>query len=493
MYENLNIESLTENQINILLRELDKYDKYDNYFEYFKAGCKLIKPELNWNFSWHHKYLCDIFQREVIRMKNGLPRKKHIIINVPPRSSKSLIFSVFSAPWAWQHMKGLNILNLSYADGLAEDHSNILFSYMNSEYFQNEYKTIKMKSNLQAKNNFEINGGGRRIASGFNSLGKGGDIIIVDDPNNILETTPASFRKTITHYQDIILGRLNDKNVGVIFIIQQRVNENDLSGFLLKNFPDLYEHICLPAELTKDVSPMELQDNYTNGLLWEHSLGLKVLEEQKRQMGTLKFQGQYNQTPAKEGGNIIKGEWIRSITQAKFDEILEVKKIFPIWNFVIDTAQTMKKVNDPSGILCFTEIENIFYIKKYYRERLEFLDLVRKIQNIIDTEGSVRSKVYIEPKSNGKDVVNYLKNKTKLNVIEMSAPTTDKMARFKAVSPIIESGRLVIIEDNWNDDYVNELMSFPNGAHDEAVDLTAYMMNDFYKKGGDGQYMFSFL
>jgi predicted phage terminase large subunit-like protein len=90
-----------------------------------------------------------------------------------------------------------------------------------------------------------------------------------------------------------------------------------------------------------------------------------------------------------------------------------------------------------------------------------------------------QSKIRVEPKASGKSIVQQIKQTTGLNIIEDEAPKDDKVTRVNSVSPKIEAGRVFLVEGNWNDSFLNQCASFPNGLHDDEVDnLTAIIKNE---------------
>lgn len=87
------------------------------------------------------------------------------------------------------------------------------------------------------------------------------------------------------------------------------------------------------------------------------------------------------------------------------------------------------------------------------------------------------STLRIEPKANGISVSQQLKEQTDLNVAFTPSPTDDKETRLQAVSPKIESGRVILVEGDWNDEFIDEVCGFPNKPHDEYVDVLGYAIN----------------
>lgn len=481
----------------IIRDELRKEINERSFFEFVKWAAVIIEPGTKWKWNFHHEFLCNILQKETIRIKGGIKRDKHIIINVPFRSSKSLIVSILYPIWSWSIHTTMGFINLSYSDNLSTDHSNKVYSLINHPKFKEIYN-FEFDNVQFSKTDFKLKSGGSRLSGGVGGtvLGRGGDVIIMDDPNNSRRLSEVERKNTIKSWTDTISTRLNDPDIGLFIVIQQRLHQNDLTGYLLENDNDNWNHINLPAEINNknlnSVKPQELINKYVDGLLWHDRFSRKVLDNFKVTLGSVGYSNQLLQSPTPDEGVIIKRDWIPIITYEKFMELFSIsqnnltggiRRQLPIWDMFIDSAQTEKKKNDPSGILIGTSINNIVYVRKVIEKRFEFPDLVKFLELTYNTYSSHgKGKIYVEPKSNGKDIISYLKKNSLLNVVELTSPKDDKETRLNAVSPIIESGRFILIEDNSNDLIIDQLTQFPNASHDEFVDLTAYSINKYLTK-----------
>ena len=233
-----------------------------------------------------------------------------------------------------------------------------------------------------------------------------------------------------------------------------------ISGFLLRNNPDSYKHICIPAENSKILSPKGLYKFYKNDLFWSTRFSRKILQDYKYQLGSYEYAGQLQQQPAPADGGIIKKEWFN--VQRRFDE-----EAFMTWNFVIDPA----------------EYEGEFYIRCVEEQYLEFPELIKYIDDFCFRNGyNKRSRIYVEPKASGKSIVQTLRRNTRLNIIEAKPPAKDKVARVTDVVSIIEAKRVNLLEGMWNDNFLSQCSQFPNARHDDMVDCLQ-MALDMYGKG----------
>jgi len=460
---------------NELLKEL--YDR--SFFEFFQDALKLIEPGTNFDINWHHEILANRLQEEVERIIKKEKRKKHLIINVPFRSTKSLMVSVCLPVWGWIKSGDLSFINLSYSAGLSTDASNKVVELLHHPKMFMLYK-FDLEDNQRAKTNFKLKGrGGYRISSGFGGavLGKGADIIILDDPNNPKELSEVGVKNTIRTWKDTISTRLNQPEIGLYIVIQQRLHHNDLSGYLLKNFEDEWEKICLPAELTENTSP-EYVKYYINGLLWPTRFNSEVLAKYELSLGSEGYSNQLLQEATSTKGNIIKKDWIKIIDAHEFYSSIAELKHKPKVCCFLDSGYRKNKENDPSGFLITILIDNTTYVLKAYSVRKEFPDLIEFIKQLYVKHGI--KIMYVEPKASGISIVQQIKKSTRYAITELSADKDDKETCLRSVSPLIEAGNLVLVEDVSNSLVIDQLTKFPKAANDEMVDLVYYAL----KKSG---------
>jgi len=472
MERNPNI-NLTKQQKIELLQQIEKELYRKSFFEFVKKACTILEPGTVWDWNFHHEYLCDILQSTVERIVNKIPKKDgdDLIINIPFRSSKSLIVSVCLPVWAFTTHQNISFINLSYSDGLATDSSNKVSALLNSiwikQLYQPQYSDVH-----RGKTDFELTNGCYRLSAGFKGsvLGRGADIIVCDDPNSPKDLSEVGRNAVIDIWKNTIRSRLNNPSLGVFIVIQQRLHKNDLSGYLLENFSEKWTHVCLPAIQTDKVKPILLIEKYKDGLLWPTRFTTSVLKDFKEVLGSIMFSNQLQQEAYDDEGNIIKRDWIKIISKEDFDKLISIHK--PKTEMYIDSAYTKDKKNDASGILITNKINNDIYVKKCYNIREEFPELIKTIKNIY-----IKHNVnigYIEPKANGLSIIQTLKRETKLNITSLPSPKDDKETRLKAASPYIESNRLILVEDISNEEVLKQLTGFPNETHDEVVDIVSY-------------------
>lgn len=462
-----------------LHQELGTNVYINSYYEFFKWAFKILHPLDRLEDNFHIKYLCDMLQAEQERMERREMKNQDIIVNIPPRTSKSLICSVCFNAWVWLRDPTTKFICISYDDKLAMMNAQLCRDLITSAEYQALFKhKFKLRGDANAKSFFFTNYGGYRVSktTGSNVTGLTAKVIVLDDPQNPLTVESVPERERIKlYYSQSLFNRLTPADLGIRIVVMQRLHQDDITGSLLSKGAGQYKLVCLPAELSELVSPSELKEKYTDGLLDPIRLNRDVLTSFKIALGSRGYAGQYGQSPASDEGNIVKKRWI---------PILEPHTIFrdmakePV-HFYIDPAYTMKTTNDPTGILAGFAREGSLYVIEATEQWLEFPDLCRFIQEFVYKYGySNQSRILVEPKASGKSIVQHMRVTTALNIMEGPSPEKDKLTRLTAKTPMIESGRLRLIRGPYVEHYMEQLTTFPGAAHDDMVDVTVAGLED---------------
>lgn len=478
-------DHLTDPQLEELAqakKELEIYKLEDDYYLFFKKAWPCIEGENPLIDAPHIKYLCRILGDQVKKIAKGEGSDyKKIIINIPPSTSKSSIVTKILPVWVWVQNPEIKMITSSFDGGLATDHTVKSRDIITSEWFQERWgDRVQLKSDQNEKKRYYNSRGGirRAVTTQGPKTGFHAHIYIEDDPIDPHRAVSEVKREeAIRDHDKVIPSRVLPG--GLRIIVMQRVHEEDTTGHALsKNEKEgAILHICLPAEQSNKVSPPEAEKIYTDGILDPHRLGRERLEELKTDLGTDAFAAQYDQTPTTEGGNKIKEEWIQYKDRTEIPDLT--------WDLWIDGAYTKKTENDPTGLMIAAKLGDDMIIKHFEEARREMPDLLKRIDQISEEYGlTYKSKVYVEPKASGKTIVQLLKEDTALNPVEISTPLVSegKEARIQAASPKFEAGRIYLITGHWNDTYVHQVTKFPKAKHDEAVDLTGYAVEAYFKK-----------
>jgi predicted phage terminase large subunit-like protein len=473
----MSIDTINKNEL-LLVLETELFRR--NFFEFFKAATKVMYPSVAWDYNWHFSYIADLLQSEVQRINDKLPKDKDFIVNLPFRSGKSILISIIFPVWCWIKNPALNIITVSATDFLAQKFSHQSLILIQSEWFKLHFgHIVQIREDAKAKGNYMTTSGGRRESFGINSgiIGSGCDIMLLDDIQSPDNVTVTGLKNTIESYVDVIYSRLNDPNISIRIILQQRVHENDISGYLVRTAPQKYHHICVPAILTQDIHPAGLAINYQDKLFWKNRFSQKVMDDFKATMRPAPYAGQLLQRPTPEEGDLIKRDWFL------FKKLSEVLPLNLQWNLVLDTATSDKAKNDPSGFMLCARHGNSLVIRKCARKWLQFNELLTEIKEWKKIYSI--HKIYCEEKSSGIQIIQELKRATNWNVLNLKDNGKDKIQRVMAIQPTLESKRVILVEDDtWNETFLSECAAFPFGVHDDLVDCLSYATSEFLLQSG---------
>lgn len=270
----------------------------------------------------------------------------------------------------------------------------------------------------------------------------------------------------------------------------QRLHDDDFTGYLL-SADESFKHITLPAIAEKDEEwqiGKKIIKRKKGEALHPERESLEKLLYAKNQMGEYAFSGQYQQNPAPLEGGIIKKQWFKFYN--KLELIPNIKnrqikgQIIQSW----DSACKINEYNDYSVCLTFFNTDDgEFYLLDCYRAKLEFPELVKKVQEL---HASAKAKyehsvtVLMEDKASGTQVIQYLTNEKKL-YLEKMAPEHDKQTRLRNVSHLIENGSCMFPSGNpdWWFDFEQELLRFPNAKHDDQCDALSQALSNHKPRG----------
>lgn len=433
-------------------------------------------------YNWHIPYLCKELQDLSLSIVNRAPKPYDLIINIPPGTTKSTIVTIMWPVWLWTQDPSLRIITNSYSGGLSIEHATKSKDIILSDKFRTLFPNIVIRKDKSGKQNYENTETGYRYATstGATITGFHAHVIINDDPVNPKQAESEPLRVQANEHTKTLSSRKVNKANTPVVTIMQRLHEEDVTGYMLKKKGENIRHICLPAEDCDDVKPSELRQNYIDGLLDPNRLSRKVLDEAKTDLGSRGYAGQFGQKPSAAGGNIIKESWFRTISYSDFRALRYREPI----HFFLDTAYDEKKKktdNDPSGIIAACKIKNNIYITHAKKVWKSFPDLLRFLPEYMyaNDYDSSYSTLRVEPKANGKSVVQQLEDSTDLNVTYTPTPTDSKDVRLHAIAPKVECGRVYLVEGEWNEDFIDEVSGFPTKVHDEYVDLLGYAVNYF--------------
>lgn len=459
-----------------LLTQVEREACKGSLFEFVRSFWSVIIPEEP-VFNWHIPYLCEELEKLAGYIVRREKKPYDIIINIPPGTTKSTIVTIMFPAWLWTQDPTIRIITNSYSSDLSTEHATKSRDIITSDKYLRLFPEVRLRRDKSGKENYENTATGARYttSTGGTITGKHAHIIINDDPLNPAQAYSDTQRETANEHTKTLSSRKVDKKNTPTITIMQRLHENDVTGYLLAKKGEAIRHINLPAELSDKVLPVEVRSRYIDGLLDPVRLDRETLEEAKIDLGSRAYSGQYDQNPVADGGNMVKTGWFKHISRAEFERLRQYEPI----HFWADTAYTDKTENDPTGIIAACKIAGTIYIVGAKKVNLGFPELVRFLPRYLRDNGySDESTLRIEPKANGISVIQTLEN-SGLNITRTPSPTDSKKSRLYAASPTIEGGRIVIVDDYFTEEFIDEVCGFPAKAHDEFVDCLCYCI-DYY-------------
>ena len=418
----------------------------------------------------HHQIMADAFER----VARG--ELKRLIINMPPRHTKSEFASYLFPAWFLGMYPEKKIIQTAHTAELAVGFGRKVRNLVGSPDYQEIFPT-KMSADSKAAGRWNTSKGGDYFAIGVGGAvtGKGADVLIIDDPHSEQEAmmgNPSVYDRVYEWYSSGPRQRLQPG--GAIVIVMTRWSKRDLTGQIVnaaaKKDLEEWEVIELPALLPSGKP------------LWQEFWRQEELEAIKAELPVSKWEAQYQQNPTSEEGAIIKREMWKVWENERPPE---VDYIIQSW----DTAFEKSNRGDYSACTTWgvfyrdvegTEVANIIVLDAF-KERMEFPELKRTAFEFWKEWNP--DTLIVEKKAAGAPLI-YEMRKMGIPISEYTpSKGSDKIARVNAVSDLFASGMVWRPETRWAEELVEELASFPNGDHDDLVDSSSQALLRF-RQGG---------
>ena len=300
---------LTPNEYRALLRS--------DFNAFIERSFYELNPTTPFLPNWH----IQVIAAELEACRRG--ETKRLIINVPPRSLKSLCASIAFPAWLLGHDPSAQIIAVSYGQELANKLSSDCRNLLASSFYQDLFST-RLSTQRQALQEFSTTKNGFRMATSVGGVltGRGADFIIVDDPLKPDEALSDTQRKTCNDWFDHSLyTRLNNKKDGCIILIMQRLHEDDLVGHVTGVEP--WKVIRFPAIAEENETYMirtpygtRQFERRSGEALHPAREPLEILNRLRETLGEYNYAAQYLQSPAPLGGGLVRAEWFKTYTAA---------------------------------------------------------------------------------------------------------------------------------------------------------------------------------
>jgi len=420
----------------------------------------------------HHKIMANAFERVV----NG--ECKRLIINMPPRHTKSEFASYLLPAWFLGKYPNKKVIQSSNTGELAVGFGRKVRNLVDSESYKSIFPNLELQQDSKAAGRWNTSKGGDYFAIGVGGTvtGKGANLLIIDDPHSEQEaalaaSNPDVFDKVTEWYTSGPRQRLQPG--GAIVIVMTRWAQRDLTGQVLKAAAarggEQWEVIEFPAIMPSGKP------------LWPEFWELSELEALRQELPNAKWQAQYQQNPVGNESAIVKRDWWKwweTENPPQCDYILQA------WDTAFEKSQRADySAGTTWGVFINDEdnsTPNIILLNTY-KKRVEWVELKRDV--LAEYREWEPDSVLIEKKATGAPLI-YELRAMGIPVQEYTPSRgQDKIARLNSVSDIIASGKVWLPRTQWAEELVDEVGSFPSGEHDDLVDsMTLALMR--FRQGG---------
>ena len=439
-----------------------------NLPSFVRKAFATVNPGDRYVHGWHVEAIC----HQLALLRGGTCRR--LVVNLPPRSLKSLIVSVVFPAWVLGHDPSARIIVASYSDDLARRLARDFRRVVEAPWYRELFPAMRIDARKNTEAEVATTAGGFRYATsvGGTLTGRGGDLVVIDDPIKPMDAASEAERRRVNEWFDsTVMSRLDDPATAAVVLVMQRVHEDDLAGHLLEKGG--WSLLRLPAIATDaEVVALDYRRVHRRApgeLLEPGRLSMAELEEARRHLGAQLFEAQYQQDPVPAGGTLIKADWLATYAGPPpgpdgFSEVVQS------W----DVASKAGGGNDWSVCTSWGLRDGRYWLLDVRRVRLEFPDLLRLAAAVAEEHAAAR--VLVEDASSGTALAQALPSQTRAAVVPIR-PKLDKPARVQRASAVFEAGRVLLPERApWAAEYRRELLGFPGGRHDDQVDSTTQFL-----------------
>lgn len=470
--------------------------------EYVPKAWRVLEPETEFVGGWHIDAICDHLEA-VIRGEI-----RNLRINIPPRMSKSRTVSICWPTHTWTYRPSVKFLFTSYSAGLSTDHSVESRRLVRSGWYQANWGNVwDFAGDQNLKTRFDNDHGGYRMATSTNAqtTGFGGDIVVLDDPDDVRQIHSQNYRETRDRWwREVMSTRQNQPNTGGMVLVQQRCHQRDLSGLVEADDKETeWVDLVMPMEYDpkrRYVTVLGFEDprRSEGELLCPERFDRNAVEKLKSRLTPYGVAGQLQQLPQQEGGGLFKRDWFRIVDDLPdpdskdADEKAIARRMK--WVRYWDCAATEESVSnrDPdytagAKVGKYPD-SNRIVIAHMIRKRLEpelVHDLI--LSTAKEDGGKVRIVEEREGGSSGKSMIAFRKKALQGFHYEGRIKGRGKIADWEPLGVAARDGRVDILRGSWNTEFLDEMANVPHSGHDDQADAAAGGFNEIdLRAPGDG-------
>ncbi|MGH8220902.1 MAG: phage terminase large subunit [Steroidobacteraceae bacterium] len=423
-----------------------------------------------WQRAPHHALICWYLTQVFLGVI------KRLIINIPPRYSKTELAVICWVAWCLGKVPDAEFIHTSYASGLADENSARTRDLVAHEVYREIFPETQLASfgkahwkTTRAGVMYAAGAGGTITGFGAGKIGRDtfGGAIIIDDPHKPEEARNAEqLKKDRDWFQETLESRKNSRDTPIV-VIMQRLAEDDLSGWLLEDGNgEHWERLILPA----------IQEDGT--ALWPEKHSIEQLHQMERAAPYM-FAGQYGQRPFKPAGNIFRPDQMPIVNAIPIGT-----RFCRGWDLGASDVD-----GDPSVGLKLGKMPDGRYVIADVRRFSNLPDEVEHaVKNTADADGkTVEISLAQDPGQAGRaQVASYVKLLEGFKV-HTSTESGDKVTRAEPFAAQVNVGNVCMLRAPWNDALTAEMRLFPNAKHDDQVDAGSRAFN---RLAGGGRWAF---
>jgi len=497
----LDLSALTPEQKDELRQRLEQRKQYEaaseeerkriqeraalesDFSAFVKAAWHVVQPGVTLDWSWHYdligEYLTLVYERKIRRL----------IINISPRTLKSILVSVMFPVWVWTKRPGHGFACASYAANLSTEHSVMRRSLIESDWFKQRWgDRIWLAKDQNEKTKFKNNHQAQMIATsvGGTATGLGGNTLILDDGMNPKQA--ASDADTLTAHKwfdETWRSRLNNPAEDSLIVMEQRTSERDITGHCIEADEVLkkegksaeWTHLAIPLECDEESGPEtwvypisgKVKERFVGDVLQPNRFPPSVVTAWK--VRRLVWSTQYQQRPSPLEGNMIKRSEVqyyggRDPLTGELDVILPTK-----FDLIVTSADCAFKDEKHSDYVCIGTVGVVGprrYVLEVVNKHLDEPATETEILRQRNKWGS--SVVLVEDKANGPAVIKKLKRK--ISGVIAIEPEGGKMSRMFASCGEWQSGDWYLDRNAaWCEPFVEQVTKFPGAKNDDMADF----------------------
>jgi predicted phage terminase large subunit-like protein len=471
--------------------------------KFIAEGWAILDPGSPFRPNWHIDAICEHLEAAT----RG--EIQQLVISIPPGHAKSRIVSVFWHPWIWTWWPEWRGIFGSYgAQPVApsmRDSVNARSVIVSDWYQANFHPQWKLTGDQNVKSYYRNTKTGERLSLTVGAgTGFRGNAVVIDDPINLTDRFSEIVLESVKDWWDKAMSsRFNDQSKRLRVIIAQRSVVGDLTGHVLAQGG--YEHLCLPSEYDpkrRAVTSLGFADPRTEPgeLLFPALFPKEVLDQAKKDLGSIDYSAQHQQLPVPMSGGIFQREWFTANFYTKLPVVFH--EIIDSWDMSFkDTKSSDYVVGDR-----WARMGADVYLLRQRRGQMNYPTSRKEVRDFSQaptipygsttvartvTGESTAGLKLVEDKANGPAIIADLRN-TIPGLVAVE-PEGSKQARAASVSPMCQAGNVHLPDPSiWPEvsEWLDEICTFPKGVHDDRVDSFTQALSRLKKhiQGGEGTY-----